>query len=156
MLDADPCFYEPGYREDNNTPADTNDDYWVDGDYHLESEYGRWDPDSQTWVTDSLTSPAIDAGDPNSDWTAELWPHGKRINMGAYGGTPQASMSASTVGNIANLDNDPADEVDLHDLALFADKWLYKTPPLAEDLDRNGIVNFGDFAVFADHWFEGM
>jgi hypothetical protein len=63
------------------------------GDYHLKSQAGRWDPKSQTWVLDELTSPCIDAGDPASDWTAELWPHGERINMGAFGGTPQASMS---------------------------------------------------------------
>ena len=63
------------------------------GDYHLMSQAGRWDPESQTWVLDELTSPCIDAGDPASDRTAELWPHGERINMGAFGGTPQASMS---------------------------------------------------------------
>ncbi len=42
---------------------------------------------------DDVTSPCIDAGDPNSDWTGETWPHGGRINMGAYGGTREASMS---------------------------------------------------------------
>jgi hypothetical protein len=30
---------------------------------------------------------------PHSDWTAEPVPNGERINMGAYGGTPYASMS---------------------------------------------------------------
>jgi hypothetical protein len=44
-----------------------------------------------------MTSPCIDAGDPNSDWTGEIWPHGERINMGTYGGTQQASMSTQTV-----------------------------------------------------------
>jgi parallel beta-helix repeat protein len=38
-------------------------------------------------------SPCIDAGDPASDCDAELSPNGGRINMGAYGGTPQASLS---------------------------------------------------------------
>ena len=59
----------------------------VNGDYHLKSQTGRWNPNTQSWVMDANTSPCIDAGDPNSDWKAELWPHGKRINMGAYGGT---------------------------------------------------------------------
>ncbi len=45
------------------------------------------------WVLDNVNSPCIDAGDPASDWTEELCPHGNRINMGAYGGTSQASMS---------------------------------------------------------------
>jgi hypothetical protein len=75
-IDADPLFADP-----NN------------GDFHLKSEAGRWDPNSKTWVQDDVTSPCIDAGDPNSDWTAELWPQGERINMGAYGGTREASMS---------------------------------------------------------------
>ena len=76
-IDADPLFADP------NT-----------GDYHLKSEVGRWDPNSQSWVQDDVTSPCIDAGDPNSDWSGEIWPDGERINMGAYGGMRQASMSS--------------------------------------------------------------
>lgn len=34
-IDADPCFVEPGYWDPNGTPEDVNDDFWVDGDYHL-------------------------------------------------------------------------------------------------------------------------
>jgi serine protease AprX len=68
------------------------------GDYHLKSEYGRWDPNSQSWVKDDVTSPCIDAGDPNSDFSGETWPHGGRINIGAYGGTQEASMSLETQG----------------------------------------------------------
>lgn len=75
-VDVDPQFADP-----NN------------GDYHLKSEAGRWDPNSESWVMDNVTSPCIDAGDPNSVWTAEIWPHGERINMGALGGTREASMS---------------------------------------------------------------
>ena len=63
------------------------------GDFHLKSEVGRWDPNSESWVIDDVTSPCIDAGDPNSDWTSEIWPHGERINIGAYGGTREAGMS---------------------------------------------------------------
>ena len=101
-IDADPLFAEPGYWGDVNDPnivVEPNDPnaVWVDGDYHLKSQAGRWDPNSQTWVLDDVTSPCIDAGDPNSDWSAELWPHGERINMGAYGGTQEASMSPSVV-----------------------------------------------------------
>ncbi|MHC4312873.1 MAG: hypothetical protein ACYSW3_10465 [Planctomycetota bacterium] len=71
-IDADPCFADP-----------------CNGDYHLQSEAGRWEPNIESWVQDNVSSPCIDAGDPNSDWTAELWPHGKRINIGAYGGSWQ-------------------------------------------------------------------
>jgi hypothetical protein len=45
------------------------------------------------WVSDSVTSPCIDAGDPNSDYSQEPIPNGGRINMGAYGNTGQASKS---------------------------------------------------------------
>ena len=38
-------------------------------------------------------SPAIDAGDPAADCSAEPDPRGKRVNLGAYGGTPYASLS---------------------------------------------------------------
>jgi len=130
---ADPCF------------ADSSSD-----DYHLKSWAGRWDADSESWVRDDWTSRCIDAGDPNSDWTEELWPHGKRINMGAYGGTSEASMSALDLGNVADLSND--DSVNYTDMMLFTDKWLFEEVLLAEDLNRDGFVDFTDFAIFADNW----
>jgi len=98
------------------------------------------------WVFDDVTSPCIDAGDPASDWSEELSPNGSRINMGAYGGTPQASMSLSNAGNIANLDYDSADIVDFNDLAMFVNKWCQEEILIPEDLDRNGFINFAEFA----------
>jgi parallel beta-helix repeat protein len=38
-------------------------------------------------------SPCIDSGDPTTSVGSEPLPNGGRINMGAYGGTPQASLS---------------------------------------------------------------
>jgi subtilisin family serine protease len=133
-INSDPCFADP-----------------LNKDFHLKSQAGRWNPGSQTWVHDSISSPCIDSGNPSSDWTGELWPHGKRINMGRYGGTSEASMSNSTLGNIADLNNNS--QVNYVDLMKFADKWLYQQVLLPEDLDRNGTVNFIDFAIFADNWF---
>ena len=63
------------------------------GDYHLKSQAGRYDPVSDRWVQDDVTSPCIDTGNPDSDFSAEPMPNGGRINMGAYGGTSQASIS---------------------------------------------------------------
>jgi hypothetical protein len=133
-IDVDPCF------------ADVNKE-----DYHLKSESGRWDSNSQTWVKDSVTSPCIDTGDPNSDWRGELWPHGKRINMGIYGGTTEASMSMSDAGNIADLNIDGL--LCNRDIKLLTDKWLCQSLLLSEDLSRDGFVNFTDFAIFI-HYFE--
>jgi len=61
------------------------------GDFHLMSPAGRWDPTENDglggWVTrDTVASPCIDAGDPTM-----TDPDGSRINMGRYGGTPEAS-----------------------------------------------------------------
>jgi len=132
-IDADPCFADP-----------------CNGDYHLKSQAGRWDADKGQWTKDDVTSPCIDAGHPYSDWTAELWPNGKRINMGAYGGTPEASMSLSNAGNIADLNTD--ETVNFSDFAAFTDNWHSKQVLLPEDLDRNGVVDFNDLTIFADNW----
>jgi hypothetical protein len=83
-MDADPCFVDP----DN-------------GDYHLKSQAGRWDPNSKTWVQDDVSSPCIDAGEPDSCIGFEPHPNSSVINMGAYGGTAQASLSPSGVGCIS-------------------------------------------------------
>jgi predicted outer membrane repeat protein len=132
-IDANPYFADPS-----------------NGDFHLKSKVGRWDPYSETWLQDVLTSPCIDAGDPNCSCGGELWPSGKCINMGAYGGTAQASMSRSTVGNVADFDNN--DLVDAQDLSMLAEMWLAKDPLLAEDIDRDGLVSFCDFAELANNW----
>ena len=63
------------------------------GDYHLKSRAGRYVPLLDTWVTDSVTSPCIDAGNPKDDYRGERMPNGGRIDMGAHGGTPFASCS---------------------------------------------------------------
>jgi len=97
-INADPCFADPGYwadADDPNIVVELNDPnaVWIEGDYHLKSQAGRWDPNTQSWIQDDVTSPCIDAGDPNIPVGDESMPNGGIINMGAYGGTPQASKS---------------------------------------------------------------
>jgi parallel beta-helix repeat protein len=75
-IDTDPFFADP----DN-------------GDYHLQSQAGRWSPTSQSWVTDQVNSPCIDTGDPDTPPGSEPLNNGGVINMGAYGGTSEASKS---------------------------------------------------------------
>jgi hypothetical protein len=75
-IDVDPWFVDPAA-----------------GDYHLKSEAGRWDPVTRSWVIDDVTSPCIDAGNPQSSVGDEPQPNGRRIDMGAYGGTDQAGRS---------------------------------------------------------------
>jgi hypothetical protein len=63
------------------------------GDYHLQSQAGHWDSAGKAWVKDEATSLCIDAGDPTSPYAEEREPNGDRVNMGAYGNTPEASKS---------------------------------------------------------------
>ncbi len=76
-ISVDPLFFDP-----------------ANGDFHLQSEAGRWN--GSAWVPDPATSPCIDKGNPASPYEWEPAPNGGRLNMGAYGGTPQASKSPGT------------------------------------------------------------
>lgn len=110
-IDADPCF------------ADTDAN-----DYHLKSQAGRWDPNSQSWIKDDFTSPCIDAGDMASPIGYEPFPNGGIINIGAYGGTAEASKS-------------------------YFGEPICETI-VAGDINGDCIVNFKDFTFIAYHWLE--
>jgi len=125
-IDVDPCFFDPGYWDVNGTPEDANDDFWVGGDYHLKSQAGRWDAKEGRWTIDDVTSPCIDAGDPMSPIGREPFPNGGIVNMGAYGGTAEASKS------------------------------YFGKPPcetiVAGDINGDCEVNFLDFKIMSLHW----
>jgi hypothetical protein len=127
-IDADPCFAEPGYWDPNETPDDPDDDFWIEGDYHLKSQAGRWDANKGRWTKDDMTSPCIDAGDPNSPIGYEPFPNGGIINMGAYGGSSQASKSYF---------GEPVCET-----------------IVAGDINGDCKVDFLDFAIMVSHWLE--
>jgi len=98
-LDADPLFALRGFWMNPDDPnevlgPDSPGAIWVDGDYHLQSQAGRWSPKAQDWVDDKVASPCIDAGLPTNPVGSEPAPNGERINMGAYGGTTQASKTS--------------------------------------------------------------
>ncbi|MHC5060474.1 MAG: hypothetical protein ACYTFK_05255 [Planctomycetota bacterium] len=76
-----------------------------------------------------------------------MWPHGRRINIGAYGGTAEASMSLSDIGYIADLNNDGV--VDLTDFSIFGSEWPNTKVLLKQDLDRNGLVDLRDLRIIA-------
>lgn len=136
----------------------------ANADFHLQSEIGRWDPVAQSWQIDGTTSPCIDAGtdytvsEPNSpwrfdgiDWRMELWPHGAAVNMGTYGGTPEAAMSLDAgPGNAADITADGL--VDLLDIRALAEHWLTFGSPIPADVDRNTTVDFCDMAAIAGNW----
>jgi hypothetical protein len=80
----------PGKTNISSDPLVANS---ANGSFHLKSQAGRRDPFTESWVQDDVTSPCIDAGDPNSPIGLETFPNGGIINMGAYGGTAEASKS---------------------------------------------------------------
>jgi predicted outer membrane repeat protein len=98
------------------------------GDFHLKSQAGRWNPASESWVTDTVTSPCIDAGDPATPVGWEPFPNGGVVNMGAYGGTNEASKSYFGKPNCET--------------------------PIAGDINGDCVVNFLDFAIMSAHWLE--
>lgn len=128
-VDADPCFAEPGYWTDPcNTPNNLWDDGWTDGDWHVKSQAGRWYANEGRWVIDDVSSPCIDAGDPMTPIGLEPFPNGGIINMGAYGGTVEASKS-------------------------YFGEPMCETIVVG-DVNGDCKVNFLDFRLMALHWLE--
>ena len=151
---------KPGYWADPNNPniiLEPNDlnAVWVNGDYHLKSEGWRWDIKRHRWTYDDVTSRCIDAGNPGSSLGDEPlsipddpdneWGQNLRIDMGAYGGTAEASMPPYDWAILGDLTNDGI--VDFNDFAYLAKDWQTKAEEQPGDLDRNGVVGMGGFVV---------
>jgi len=125
---AEYCCIEDVYPGTGNIHVDPffSDDY----DYHLKSQAGRWNPNTESWFTDAVTSPCIDAGDPLSPIGQEAFPNGGIINMGAYGGTVEASKSYFGQPVCVTI--------------------------VAGDVNGDCKVNFLDFRLMSLHWLEGL
>ncbi|MBN2589307.1 MAG: DUF362 domain-containing protein [Sedimentisphaerales bacterium] len=159
-IDQDPCFAETGFWDANGTPEDTSDDTCLAGDYHLLSIAGRWIPSYPSesdpnvmiscWMKDEVSSPCIDAADPNASCGDELWPHGKLLNMGAYGGSTQASLSSSDSGDIRDLDNNGL--ITFMDASQIIGEWNSNIAPIKADLNLDVIIDTNDLAFFDGNW----
>lgn len=65
-------------------------------DFHLKSVGGRYRLGTGWVSNDTVSSPMIDSANPRSmAWTAEPDPNGRRLNIGLYGGTAEASKTPS-------------------------------------------------------------
>ena len=146
-IEADPDFVEQGLWVDGNDPnivVEHNDPnaVWLEGDYHLKSASGHYDPNSKTWIIDDVNSPCIDAGAAYSPIADEPLPNGGRVNIGAYGGTTQASM---TPGNplIACWKLNEKEGNIAHDSAANSDGIISKPTWVGGKLD--GALQFDGF-----------
>jgi hypothetical protein len=164
-IDADPYFVQPGYWADANDlniivePNDPNAT-WIDGDYHLKSEGWRWDIKRSRWTYDDVTSRCIDAGNPGSPLGNELlsvpddpnneWGQNLRIDMGAFGGTAEASIPPYDWALLADLTNDGL--VDLKDYAFQAAGWLNSADQQPGDLNRDSLIDISDLALLVEDW----
>ena len=142
--------------------------YFVDTanrDYHLKSQGWSWSEyliHGSHWTYDYVSSRCIDAGNPGSPLDDELltipddpnhlWGVNLRINMGAFGGTAQASMPPYDWVLLGDLTNDGT--VGYEDLAWQIKDWLTSANEKPGDLNRDGIVNMIDFAMLADGWLQ--
>jgi parallel beta-helix repeat protein/predicted outer membrane repeat protein len=126
------CAIDYGTGDKNADPLFASG---ASGDFHLKSASGRWDPAARAWVlddggnliqADDLNSPCIDSADPAADFATEPKCNGGRANMGAYGGTAQASRSASQTCCMQAIPGDINNDcrINFVDLALIANNWM--------------------------------
>jgi subtilisin family serine protease len=130
------------------------------GEFHLRSSGWRWDDARQRWTYDRRTSPCIDTGHPGRPLGEEPLtvpddPGGvlalnRRVNMGAYGGSAQASLARPDWSLRADVDNDGL--VDWRDLSLAAIDWPARGGTARGDLTRDRVVDAADLAVLGAEW----
>ena len=141
-ISDDPMFVNPGDWDDNGTPADPNDDFWIEGDYRL-----------------AAGSPCIDAGDPNFvplpderdlDGHLRVWDGDgdsvARVDMGAYEFGAPGPGDLNCDGAVNNGDIDPF-VLALTDPGGYAAAYPDCEVNLA-DINDDGFINNGDIDAF--------
>jgi parallel beta-helix repeat protein/predicted outer membrane repeat protein len=158
-LAVDPCFVASGTWDADPMYGAGQ---WVPGDYHLQSTGWRWTPylsHGTHWVWDGQTSRCIDAGNPGDatgdepvtvpDDPAREWGVNLRIDMGAYGGTCEASMAPHGWALRADIDNDGI--VNLPDFSYLGEAFATRGRNPA-DVTRDAEVDYADLARLANDW----
>jgi len=117
-INADPLFVDPSQHN-----------------YRLKSASGHWDSQTSEWVLDDgdnydagddENSPCIDAGDPELSVGMEMQCNGNRVNIGADGGTEQASRSPEKKCCMQCIEGDFNCDciINMEDLMRLAESWL--------------------------------
>jgi len=160
---VDPCFVSPGTW--TVSPYYSTAGRWLDGDYHLKSAGWRWTPfmtHGTHWVWDGPTSQCIDAGNPADALSDEIvavandpigqWGRNVRINMGAYGGTREASMAPHQWARLTDINNDGV--VNLGDFSYLGRSLNATSSRHPADATRDGQVDYADLMLMADEWLQ--
>ncbi|MCJ7778808.1 MAG: hypothetical protein MUP16_10905, partial [Sedimentisphaerales bacterium] len=130
-LDAEPNFVDLGYWHDANPPEDTNDDYYVIGNYHL-----------------LPGSVCINKGDNNSVPVQSITDIDSEQRI--FDGTVDMGADEFFI-NAADFNGDGI--VDFADAFVYSQNWLCDVNELPADFIDDGFIDFADFVEFAKNWF---
>ncbi len=112
-------------------------------------------------------SPCIDAGDPACDYNLEPQPNGARINLGAFGNTPNTRTSEwvdTDSDNIrdhwemlhfGDLQQDGTADADADGLSDYQE-YFYDTIPTEADTDGDGVADGAEIGAGRDPLGPGM
>jgi hypothetical protein len=159
---ADPCFAAPGSWDASPVPG--SDAHWTYGDYRLQSTGWQNNPDhgqEALAAQDIHISRCIDAGNPaealgDEAVAAAGTPSQERgvnlrIDMGAYGGTAEASTAPPGWALLTDFNNDGI--VNLLDFHHFSRVFRTRAATVA-DADRDGRVDYAELSLLASEWLQ--
>jgi len=128
-IDADPCFADPSYWDDANTPGEPNDDFFVVRSFHLLPGSPCADLGDNGAVSD----------DNDADLDGEKRIFADTVDIGAD----------ELVTNRLDLNNDGI--VDYLELAVMVNEWL-TSGQLHADFYEDGFIDFADYAELVKQW----
>ncbi len=95
-------------------------------------------------------------------WQADIGPFATGDNIAYYvsvtdnSGRRERSTDKSLIIGHSIYDIDESGAIDYEDLDILTSNWLSTEPGVKGDFNFDGIVNFLDFAEFADAWISGL
>ncbi|HOW35415.1 MAG TPA: hypothetical protein PL155_03260 [Candidatus Omnitrophota bacterium] len=101
-------YYSSIYNYHNSAP-DITVNYsnveggWIWDENNIDADPLFVNPENNNFHLQNYVSPCIDKGDPADDYSQEPFYNGRRINIGAYGNTPEAAKSRKPRPHLPNI-----------------------------------------------------